>query len=425
MSENAYVKIPESIKTIMTQTFTSRGNACLTYVCNTVARIAVGSAITSQAIHSYSHVTRSGRDAVSRFAQWWSRDTPGVKKLCAQTITLADDAEEMDSLRYPVGMFALVSKEYIVIGCLSIERTDRGLCHEVVFHTPRVHADKIRNLLKSFAVLDKAFIECTVPSRWGDPTNTTTQARPWESIAMNRALRTKLETFIETFDASKEQYDRCGIPYRAVIALTGYPGCGKTSIVRGLATKYRKPLVVMPTNVIFSSPELNSDEVTFDGQKFSEFMQAAPDHALISIEDFPTHVVRSRANVSPEEARKHQAVLSNVLGAFDGVTVPYGKIIILTMNEDLKDADPAFTRSERVNEIIEIPRLTGEDVEDLLSFLYQRPVKLPEKMDTIPWSGNDIQTSWRRNPGSPDAAIRSLLEAAAKKTVIDIPAEGV
>ena len=144
----------------------------------------------------------------------------------------------------------------------------------------------------------------------------------------------ELMSDIYRFMSSREDYERCGIPWRRTYLLHGLPRSGKSSTVRKVAAALKK-------NVYF---------LTLSGQEDSKLMEAMssiPDGDMVLIEDLDScdHDIRGEVRVEGASSSVSLDVLLNLL---DGPLAPEGRILFITAND--KDKLPHKLLQEgRVN----------------------------------------------------------------------------
>lgn len=176
--------------------------------------------------------------------------------------------------------------------------------------------------------------------------------RPLDSVILKSGQRERLVTDLERFLTSEEAYARRGVPYHRGYLLSGPPGTGKTSIVRGLSSYLKLDLWYIALG-----------DVPKDTSLLSVLNEITP-RSILLLEDIDIF----RASHEREEADSGVS-LSGLLNALDGVATPNGLISFLTSNKR-ENLDPALLRPGRIDldEIIDYP--DSEQCDRLLANFY-------------------------------------------------------
>jgi hypothetical protein len=246
--------------------------------------------------------------------------------------------------------------------------------------------------------------------------------RPLSSVVLNKTVKNNVTAAIEKFYADKQWYTENGIPYKLGILLHGNPGCGKTSLVKALASHYNRSIYVININAM-------SDRTLESAISKSE------KGSFILIEDFDSSKAvtkRQRVQESVDKANGEeksdpgkQVIIDNpmgeyemlsltgVLNAIDGVSSLHENIIIMTTN-DVDKIDPAVLRSGRCDVRLELPYLTDPEIREYIS------IKFPDaNLDDYTFkniAGCDLQATLIEHKDSSDGFLSSLeVKGIAKK----------
>jgi ATPase family associated with various cellular activities (AAA) len=139
---------------------------------------------------------------------------------------------------------------------------------------------------------------------------------------------------IDCFVASKQKYTEFGRTYKTSFLLTGPPGSGKTSTVKAIALKYKKPIYV-----------LNFTKQLTD-ESFVEMVSDIKKDSIILIEDIDAFFVdRSPININIS--------FSALINFLDGVIGSCSGNIFFMSANNVSRIDPALIRPGRVDRIIE------------------------------------------------------------------------
>ena len=348
---------------------------------------------------------------ISRFVSWWNDQSPdGYRRMATTVVTLEDLTGSRRKTEFPVGFFLVQKGNMVILGFgLTKDRTklDSGATTTklvVSFWALSIHAEQLDaffgplegisgDLIQSF-IISMSYSQAYV---YPSPT----QSRKLSTVIMSPKTKDTIVSDLTTFYASRERYVAEGIPYRWVMVMQGTPGCGKTSLLRALATEFKRPLVTIPAGVL-----ANKDT------SLEDILRATPEGSIVALEDFPISMVRDRKLVPEDRRAEHERILSGFLNGFDGIHIPFGRVIILTMNDSLDEADPAFVRDERLSRVIVINPLTPEEVREFYVTRYGDD-DLPDGIQFKSLSGSTLQKTLRNHPEKED-----FLKAVIEPTII-------
>lgn len=270
--------------------------------------------------------------------------------------------------------------------------------------------------------------------KWGEPTPIT--KRQLETVIMNRELKADLIADIERFYASREWYEKRGLPYKRAILFSGPPGTGKTSLIKALASHFNRNVYAVNLNMLSDST-------------INKCLCSVPEGSIILIEDFDTNkAVTKRAGLStpmpsipqplhPDrlEPAPNETItvaadkvdipemfsslsLSGLLNALDGIVPLDGSLIFLSTN-DINKIDPALLRNGRVDRRDYIGYLTDAEVRDYIELMFPKTqVSVDRVFKDI--AGCDLMSLFANNRDDVEVFIDAIPQTSMKAIMTEV-----
>lgn len=162
-----------------------------------------------------------------------------------------------------------------------------------------------------------------------------------KSIFLKEGELDALFGLVADFLASKNEYERCSVPYKLNLLLHGVPGTGKTSIIKAIASHFELNIAVIPF----------SHDLTDDVLAKALVKAHTMGCRLIALEDIDCIFEQCR---KPKDSGGAALTLSGLLNTMDGMLrgSTYGLIMVLTAN--VVDAiDESVLRAARMDFALE------------------------------------------------------------------------
>jgi len=215
--------------------------------------------------------------------------------------------------------------------------------------------------------------------------------RSLDSIVMAEGKLEKLLNDLSWFTKAGKWYSDRGIPYRRGYLFSGPPGTGKTSIVLGIASHLKRPVCVLNLSTLKDDSELLSA------------IAEANSNAIILIED-----IDCACHVATDISESEDSITrAGLLNALDGISVPDGRIFIMTTNHP-ENLDLTLIRPGRVD---------FHETFDLLGYEEQRVMahrfyEGKSEFEPLPYpvSAAELQTAFMLYPEDPFTARIHLLK---------------
>lgn len=173
---------------------------------------------------------------------------------------------------------------------------------------------------------------CSRHGFWTGRTNVSSQNI--EHIFIPKETKNEIIHIIDAFILNKDRYTKFGRIHKLGFLLTGVPGSGKTSLVKSIALKYKRPLYTL------SFGRGLSEEKVFD------LINDMNENSILLLEDIDSVFTERK----PEETTCIS--FSALINVLDGVlSNGNGTLVFMTANNP-KQLDKALIRPGRVDKII-------------------------------------------------------------------------
>ena len=186
------------------------------------------------------------------------------------------------------------------------------------------------------------------------PSNNT---RKLDTIILKNGLKDEIKSDLDLFLNSEEWYTDRDIPYTRGYLFYGYPGTGKTSIIKGISTYSKRHIHYLILSNVKSDAELIE---LLKKINYSETILVIEDiDATLDIvksrdindkkeKDKDKDTEKDEENKNKENKEKTQLTLSGLLNAIDGVFSTHGRILVMTTNHP-EVLDEALIRPGRID----------------------------------------------------------------------------
>tara|TARA_Y100000389_G_C17454182_1_gene516903 strand:+ start:892 stop:2187 length:1296 start_codon:yes stop_codon:yes gene_type:complete len=179
--------------------------------------------------------------------------------------------------------------------------------------------------------------------------------RKIESVILPSSQKEEIIDDLTEFisDKTAEWYSDHGIPYKKVYLFHGDPGCGKSSLIGAIASHFNM-------NVCF----LQSNFRDMTDNFLTDLAHRVPSNSIMVMED-----VDSLFNNHRENDHESSLTFSGVINMLDGLSCPFGQIIIMTTNH-YDQLDTAMVRDSRIDKIIEIKKPGKDEIKQIFNSFY-------------------------------------------------------
>jgi RNA polymerase-binding transcription factor DksA len=264
--------------------------------------------------------------------------------------------------------------------------------------------------------------------------------RKLDTIILKKGLKESLKNDVQLFLNSEEWYLERDIPYTRGYIFYGFPGTGKTSMIKGLSLFCKRHIHTLNLSVVKTDTELvelfkkinykDTILVIEDIDAMNEIVKSRDnrDNKNARHTDSPTSNKSDPRDYESEEDRrrridrdrrdeeeKSHLTLSGLLNALDGVFQHHGRILIMTTNHP-EVLDPALIRPGRIDSKYLFDNCDKDQIKGLFEMFFNQPCINPQ-IDMIKndsYSPAHITSVFLRYRNNPQDALLHLDDIETK-----------
>lgn len=183
----------------------------------------------------------------------------------------------------------------------------------------------MREIQQRITGLDEHSLQLYYATNYGHFEDKIIKKRSLDTLYYDEVLVADLLSDLRSFEEEKAWYQKLNIPYKRSYMLYGPPGTGKTSLLKGIATEFNKPIYILGENVM-------------SGDSLSRALNNIPAGSIVVMEDFDRVI----------QAKGPLISLNTLLNQLDGLETKEGMVLFITANHrDVFDA--ALERPGRID----------------------------------------------------------------------------
>lgn len=234
---------------------------------------------------------------------------------------------------------------------------------------------------------DKEWVQQIYTNKDGEwKSSPSNNSRKLDTIILKKGLKEEIKNDLQLFLNSEDWYKNRDIPYTRGYLFYGYPGTGKTSMIKGISTFCKRHIHYLMLS-----------EVKSDSELLELFKKVNYKETILVIEDIDAmiEIVKSRElqdknkderdSYDEKQKKKHnkeddndevlnKLTLSGLLNGLDGVFSCHGRILIMTTNHP-EVLDSALIRPGRVDAKYLFDNCNKEQIKDLYEMFFNQPVE--------------------------------------------------
>jgi ATP-dependent Zn protease len=248
-------------------------------------------------------------------------------------------------------------------------------------------------------------------------------SRKLETIILKNGLRDEIKNDLELFLNSEEWYSHRDIPYTRGYLFYGYPGTGKTSMIKGMSLYCQRHIHFLMLQNVKDDNELldlmkniKYDKTILVIEDIDATIKAVISRDLLIKENTINKSLRNRKNKknnnessSEEEKKKEGITLSGLLNALDGVFNNHGRILIMTTNHP-EILDDALIRPGRIDSKFKFDNCDRNQIKELFEMFFNQ-IAPSEQLINVKhnqYSPAHITAVFLRYRNNPNEALKHL-----------------
>lgn len=268
--------------------------------------------------------------------------------------------------------------------------------------------------------------------------------RKLETVVLQNGLLQEIRDDIDDFIKSEDWYHEWGIPYTRGYLLYGKPGCGKTSLIKGLSNYTKRHMHYLMLNNVRSDNDLIEllKKITYketiliieDIDCMTKIIEdrnkkESEDYGKLKeeINQLKQTIVNNNGNGNcnshllniKDTSQKSNLTLSGLLNAIDGIFNNDGRILIMTTNHP-EVLDDALLRPGRIDKKIKFDYSTKEQIKNMYKMMFNKDYTYQmDHIEDYQYSPAEIVALFVKHKTNPHKALE-LTELNSNKINFDL-----
>jgi hypothetical protein len=254
--------------------------------------------------------------------------------------------------------------------------------------------------------------------------------RKIETVVLQNNLLQEIKDDLDDFVKSEAWYHEWGIPYTRGYLLFGKPGCGKTSLIKGISNYTKRHMHYLMLNNVKTDMELiellkkiNYKETILVIEDIDCMTRVIEDRTQKGVVDGDIVELKMEVDKLKRDMGKGGScidelqtslTLSGLLNAIDGIFNNDGRILIMTTNHP-EVLDAALVRPGRIDRKIKFDYCTREQIKEMYMMMFNQ--ECDDDLSYIKdgeYSPAEISSLFVRYKSQPYEAFKYLLQKSIR-----------